>query len=355
MAKQHESSKEKAENRKRFERKRYLNVIYFIDSNRTHTLKFSIGTSYFTVGALSAAVVWALISTTLLIRDHLVISDLRTHSQSLLEMVFNYQTRYDEVYEKAYPNNSPLVATNKDETPAVAPDQAKTSETMSLAAAATPTPAAPAVDKTADLSPKEKAVSQPLASNSPPITIDNFKTQMGEKSMTIRLSLKNLNSQQKTSGSVHATAAFVGVDGKSYELSSHPVMMSDDKSNDENFNIRNFKNKAFYFEPPHDVAGGRFLSVVVIIKDEAGRSKEFSYPLNKEFKRYKAQPAEPVATAAPVAGAEAPAANAAPTAPESQTTAAPAAATPPAATEETPAPAEPAAKAGDTEAEAPSN
>ena len=320
MLKRNDNAKDQSESRKLFQRKRYLNVIYFIDSNRTRTLKFSIGASYMTVGSLAAAVVWALISTSLLIHDRFVISDLKGHTRSLLELVFNYQTRYDEVYEKAYP--AAPTATLTDET-IPAPNETKLAEKVVMLAEK---------DKIlAIANPKDKAVSQ--GSKDPPISIDNFSTQFTNKNLLIKLSLKNLNSPHKTSGAVTAKATFVGSDKKSFELTSHPARLGDDKSNDENFNIRNFKNKAFYFEPPKEVSG-RFLSVIVTIKDESGRAKDFSYPLNKEVKA-EVQATNPATAITPVH------------------VAAPTIAAPPPSEDESEIEASPVVKASDTEAMSP--
>ncbi len=266
-------SKSKSDTHERFERKRYLNVIYFIDSNRTRTLKFSIGASYLTVGLLSAAVIWSIISTSLLLHDRYIIAGMSNHTKSLLELVFNQQTRYDEVYEKAYPDNDKLLDTHAKQPEK---EQEKSTDKHALIALAAKRGPAPAP------SPFVRTI-ESLANpgKDPPLSIDNFSTTMNGQSLLIHLSLKNLSSPNKTSGSVSATAKFVDQAEKSYSLESHPRDTADESGSGEHFNIRYFKNKAFFFEPPKDVQG-RFLEVVVTIKDAEGRSKDFFYPLNKE-------------------------------------------------------------------------
>ncbi|RYZ55859.1 MAG: hypothetical protein EOP07_13445 [Proteobacteria bacterium] len=282
--------KPKTEVKKRQERKRYLNVIYFIDSKRTRTLKFSIGKSYFTVGLVSAALIWSIVSATLLVRDRFVIAGMETHTQSLLATVFNYQTRYDEVYEKAYPDNDSSFLANS-----VAEEKAEDAK----AAAAAPAPGAMSLSAKAlpAPTPKEKVVSAPAAaatpSTEPPLSIDNFSPSINDKTLLIRLSLKNLSSPNKTSGSVRALAKFVDKDNKTYSLESHPRATGDETGNDEHFNIRYFKNKAFYFETPKGVTSGKFLEVTVTIKDDDGRSKDFPYPISKEFGTIEDKPAPP--------------------------------------------------------------
>jgi len=286
----------KSEVKERSDRKRYLNIIYFVDSNRTRTLKFSIGASYVTVGLIAAALVWSLVSTTLLVRDRYVIAGMSDHTTRLLELVFNHQTRYDEVYEKAYPDNDAALLVDETE-PEKAEKPVEKRGIMSLSAKRPPMPVTPpaarsAIDKLAEESSSAKrtlnaepvvpsATPKVKSGDEPPLSIDNFSTTMTEKSLIINLSLKNLSSPNKTSGSVSAVAKYIDAADKSYALESHPRDTGDEASGGEHFNIRYFKNKAFYFEPPKDVMG-RFHEVVVTIKDAEGHSKDFLYPLNKE-------------------------------------------------------------------------
>ena len=87
-------------------RKRLLNIIYFIDSKRTRTLQISLKTAGLSVGILAVMIVWSLVASGLLVNELLVNNHLRDHTRRLLSNIFNYQTRYDNVYERAYPDQS---------------------------------------------------------------------------------------------------------------------------------------------------------------------------------------------------------------------------------------------------------
>lgn len=267
--------------RKRVERKRYLNVIYFVDSRRTRTLKYSIERTYLTVGIIAASIIWSVTSTALLIRERYVIREMTEHTQTLLGIVFNYQTRYDEVYEKAYPSrdtapqmvsDSYLDEEDKEEAPAPKPE--KPTETIALKAKAPP-PASANASANASGSPKANAEKTEI-----PISVDNFSTQLSENSLTARLSLKNLNSPSKTEGTITASARFVDGDNVAITLQSTPQPTEDGPATDH-FNIRYFKNRSFFFEIPEGKVG-RFLSVTVTLRDDKGRQREFLYALNKD-------------------------------------------------------------------------
>lgn len=287
--------------RKRVERKRYLNIIYFIDSKRTQTLKFSIGASYLTVGALAIAVVWSLVATGLLVRDRFVIAEMSSHSKSLLDTVFNYQTRYDEVYEKAYPNPIEAPEAIVEEQPEEAPQvAAKVPEPKDKGAKSANLEAVKSVlpINQAAIAKDKSNVEKPITEL--PIAIDNFASTLLGKSLTIRLSLKNLASPTKSSGLLTGTATFVDTNKETHIITGRATRSGDE---DEHFNIRYFKNKNLVFEAPKDLAG-TFASVKVFIKDDQGHSKEFPYTVNKEVPAMIATPVAAVkAEEKPVASA----------------------------------------------------
>lgn len=264
--------------KKRQDRKRYLNVIYFIDSRRTRTLKFGIGTSYLVVSALSLAVIWSIVASTLLIRDRFIIASMSAHSRSLLETVFNYQTRYDEVYEKAYPNSEGVVPTlvESDATEFV-PSLDSTAE-LALKTAKS------AHSETAKVGPPTNAIARERTRVEKiqvefPIGIDNFASTLLGKNLTIRLSLKNLKSPSKVAGSISGLVKFIDTSGQTHTIPGRPTQSGDE---DDHFNIRYFKNKNLLFESPKDLAG-TFAEVTITIRDDQGHSKDFTYKVNKDL------------------------------------------------------------------------
>lgn len=309
MTQKNLDAKDKAGIRPRSERKRYLNVIYFIDSNRTRTLKFSIRTSYLTVGTLGLLVTWSLVASLLLVREHGLNTELRSRSRSLLSVIFNYQTRYDQVYEKAYPNDTapvPVTPGGTDAAPSLTAqaeeegdeDDGKTSHPNSAKAAAvaalaarTPTLGALANDNSVS-QPKEKIIATAigrLPTGEPPIAVENFSSALHDETLTVRFSLKNTNKGNKATGMVTAQARFFENGKEGIWLATQnegaenmiDTGDQDDPSSDQHFNIRYYKNKVFHFATPTK-RNGLFTAVKIQVKDEQGRIKEFAFPLTKE-------------------------------------------------------------------------
>ncbi|MCX6130423.1 MAG: hypothetical protein NTX25_15345 [Proteobacteria bacterium] len=287
--------KTKTGHRKRSERKRFLNIIYFIDSNRTRTLKLSIRSSYLTVATLVLLISWSFFASLLLIQEHQLNHEQRVRSVELLTSIFNYQTRYDQVYEKAYPSEtSPAVAikqqndhietarvqtVEKDEGQKIRVEDSQKTKTPApalpagLAQAPKPSPSpSPSVlastsVETMASSPKEKVISAPIektpALPDPPVIVENFSSAIEDQVLTARFALKNLKKGSKATGTVQALARFEEEGQDAIWLSTNietnveqqESADQDDPSSDHRFNIRFYKNKVFHFALPSEKSG----------------------------------------------------------------------------------------------------
>ncbi len=102
-------------NKKTTDRTKFLNVIYFVDSQRTHAFKISISSSILAIMSISLIVCWSIISTALLINQAIDSQQKSEKIQSLLSTIFSYETKHDLVYEKTYPKRSEGWATENDQ------------------------------------------------------------------------------------------------------------------------------------------------------------------------------------------------------------------------------------------------
>lgn len=294
--------KSRVQNRPRTERQRFLNIIYFMDSHRTHTLKFTVRSAGITVGVLALLLAWSFVASGLLIHEYQVNSDLRQRARSLLSTIFTYQTRYDEVYEKAYPGkeSQPLLTssdlstqdTDRATSEPDVKDPVSEKESAALATAAQPEAEAEASASSAASAPKEKIVSQSLEEKLQkldfPILIENFSTHLQGNTLVARFALKNTKSPNKASGTVLATAKFVDAQQKASFIAMEVSKASSDggagdeteSSSDQHYNIRYYKNKKFSFLKPQGQTGD-FVSITITLKDDAGRKKDYSFPVSK--------------------------------------------------------------------------
>lgn len=92
---------------------RVLNVLYFVDANKTKSFQMSLTAIYALTAALVVLVSWSGVSTWLLVEEFNTAQYRQERITQLRATIFNYQKRYDAIYERSYPT-SDAVATNKD-------------------------------------------------------------------------------------------------------------------------------------------------------------------------------------------------------------------------------------------------
>lgn len=139
-------------------RKRTLSVIYFVDSARTRSFQIPLMRLNVVLFALLGMMTWSVASVFLIVWLGKGQEDLSTRLRQSLATVFEYETRYDDVYDVAYPPAS-KTAPAQAQPVAAAPQGAK--------------PAAPQAPSTAELAEKladgggidalKKAANQALA------------------------------------------------------------------------------------------------------------------------------------------------------------------------------------------------
>lgn len=84
--------------------RRFLNVVYFLDAKKTRSIKVPLGIVKLvaTLGAL--ALIWSFISILILGKLTSTVGTLNDELVESNQVIFDYQARFDGVYEKSYPD-----------------------------------------------------------------------------------------------------------------------------------------------------------------------------------------------------------------------------------------------------------
>ncbi len=128
--------------------KRQLNIIYFVDSSKTRTIKIPLGRVSVVLLLLSAVGVWSVASAFVLNAAYADRIDMTRKLRTTLATVFDYETRHDGVYDLAYPNGKGgAVPTKSEPDGSVAPSVASA---LSRLPAAEPSATAEEADAAAD-------------------------------------------------------------------------------------------------------------------------------------------------------------------------------------------------------------
>lgn len=269
---------------KKINRKRELNVIYFIDSAKTRSFKFPLGRVKLVGAFLGLVAIWAVGSFWVLVKlsNQQELANARiTHSQ---RVIFEYQTRYAQVYENAYPKSERLMpeelvaeVTNESKKQSIQGEHEVEPLTQKLAAK--PVKKAPAADNNL----KAPSKAENGQENSVEVADSKF-TSTGD-SLNLHFSLRNNTSPQKIVGYMWSVAAY-RTDAGNLMYVGYPRGINIDRDGNATntdiaprFNIRRFKPVKMTFPSPQGVPG-KFENVKVMVTDHEGHSQSYNLPVS---------------------------------------------------------------------------
>lgn len=320
---------EQSDAKKTNERKKFLNVIYFIDSQKTHAFKVSTTLSSFLVTILSLIILWSFLSTGLLIKQYAENKRQSGKIKSLLATIFSYETKYDQIYEKTYPSElnesstSPLADTvntlnEKELTSEDSSEKEKEKEIQSLTLSAKKaeipespetmpsyhsikeTPSSSEKTQTAGVAPEENKetilkpttkptpqVEKSLTVDPPPIELKDMALKSYAKHVEFSFSLTNLESPSLASGYLLAIATFVDNDGNIKEVLAPPGVQfmkpiePTSLPTNHRFSIRYYKKKTLTFTKPSEFQGW-VEKIRILVRDQNGNRREIVYNPTKQ-------------------------------------------------------------------------
>lgn len=253
------------------ERQRFINIIYFIDSNRTRFFKVPLMTAYWAAGLAIFLVLWSCFGTGLLIRESWLAREGSGKTRLLLDALFQYQTRYDEVYEKAYAKDA------VDQKIATLTKKKK----QSLAAKTLPEGSA---------KPDKQAASDQGATEFP-ISLENVKSRLRENELQVSFDIRNNTKPNLASGNLWGVAKFVSDADQSISYISSPMNVpmnakgeSPDYKGGYAFSIRYFKARTISFFTPAD-AKGAFREVRIYLANDQGYKTSIDIPIEAQINK----------------------------------------------------------------------
>jgi len=333
----------KTASRPRPSRDRQFNLIFFVDAARTRTVRMKLLSVQLLLGFVAIVFVWAIASIFLigaLAEDRREIAaELRT----TLGTLFAYQTRYDGVYELAYPDSAkgggaavagrtPESPTSAPATTAVAPPaqtvaavaaptkarelEARPNKTTTPAptvAATTPSPDSATTatttseevwddgngsDGTTARKPDAQAKELPLKFGEVPalvaginVVVENPALVASERNAEFLFDIRNTVATDKAEGFIWAVATFEGDNGKKtfvgvprgIRVGGDGLALNPDRGH--RFGIMRFRRKSFSFAFPQQFVG-KLTSIRVHVKPRQGEGlHEYQAPVDLEIGR----------------------------------------------------------------------
>ncbi|NRA65152.1 MAG: hypothetical protein HRU19_11760 [Pseudobacteriovorax sp.] len=278
-------------------RKRFLNIIYFVDSNKTKTFKLSLKSSYIVGIFLVASMIWSVTSTVLLIKSYSHDIQQTDRVKKLLSTIFTYQTRYDGIYEKSYPTKAKtaLSQTKGGSGDSVTADADKADSSTSktgtnLAAKKLITPDS---DKTQNQveEGKKTAVKEDNVSTKEGIKIDKYEPVKSDRSFSLSFAVKNLDRPTRTHGYVIGFASFKTASGEVKVISS-PSDITESQAikpwelpRDHRFAIKYYTRKTLNFEVPKELTG-TMESIKIVVNSKHVKPLTLTYKVDPSLSQF---------------------------------------------------------------------
>jgi hypothetical protein len=289
-------------------RSRHLNIVYFVDSAKSYSLRVSLVAVRWIVALSIGILLWAIISVGWIVSLGSILNDTRDYLGQALSIIFEYQVKYDKVFEQAYPEdktpayyaqgaasstNSPIQSDSKKSTESAGMiSQAVNtipngSEKTAVQSKAETTPAVAALS-TENL----KSIADQGVAESPGINMDvkNFTLKESKGVMTLVFDISNKDPKRKAEGYIWAVASLDLASGGAKKIAapSHVGISEDGSINSYKstykFSIQRFKRKDFSFAVPTDQSW-KIASLIVSYVDEDGlkpQMVEVTTPLVRE-------------------------------------------------------------------------
>ncbi|MBI2602659.1 MAG: hypothetical protein HYW48_06360 [Deltaproteobacteria bacterium] len=241
---------------------RFLNIIYFVDDSKTHSFKISLKWLNMVLVFTGFIFLWSLFATFALLGTFNSYNVTLDKLKFSLETIFEYQSKYDSVYELAYPSD-------------------KGSDTQLAEVAPAPHSESEEVDSHIEFGDADGSIVVKTDANNWPVDIENPVVMRDKSNVELNFAIKNKISPQKTEGFIWAVAVWKDTEGKKHFLGSpqgikinKQGLVIDAWKNANTYSIRQYTDKNFGFKVPESATG--FLnSIEIWMMDKAGKTAKF--------------------------------------------------------------------------------
>lgn len=264
-------------------RKRYLNIVYFVESARSHTIRLNLRYARWVIGFAAIVCAWAIGSIFWILSLNMQVSETRERLETSLTTIFDYQIKNDKVFETAYPadatnsyysesahlaSNNPLRESDQPKQEAPKPSEKPVTtqtdnrnlnppESPATATQEKSTNQPSAVTANAELN---KATANSSQQNQAPvqkfINITAAKISKVGHKISLVFDINNLQ-HEKAEGYIWAIATFKGQDGEPKHIGAPNTAKIDPATGQiksaksaYRFSIQRFKKKDFEFKAP---------------------------------------------------------------------------------------------------------
>jgi hypothetical protein len=279
-------------------RERHLNIVYFIDSAKSHSIRINLTAARWLLAISIGVVLWSLLSIAWILNLGWTLDQSRGHLTTALKNLFQYQVKYEGIFEEAYPEESTQSyfsaesqseINNPVKEPLAKPDIETLPDYEESGLSSKPTVAVKDMPKSVDATAKTKPVTTENQQNSAlSIGISNAAVVAGNGKMELVFDIANREENHRAEGYIWAEATIKLNDGtlKKIVAPAHAKVGSDGSvesfTSTYKFSIQRFKRKDFSFLVPNDETW-KLAEVQVTYVDVTGEQSK-TETINAPFK-----------------------------------------------------------------------
>ncbi len=224
-------------------------------------------------------VFWAIFSIGLVLYGSFSRGAMANSMKTVLSALFEYQTRYDAVFEMAYPEKG----------------AGDLSQMVPTAPASDIVPADSQANPVTNVASTEKPLPAPTVSPSPPpvsgapsnpIVIERVVVDVAGTQLSITVDMRNKDNPTKAEGAIWMAAKLQSKDGRThyYGWPAQVSVRADGTASAPQgairYSIRNFKSQQVTLDLPSS-ASGQLVDVKVVLKDKSGKETIHVSPVGK--------------------------------------------------------------------------
>jgi hypothetical protein len=286
-------------------RAKELNVIYFLDSNKTKSFKITMVQLRFAIAGVVIVGLWSASSFSFLTYQVSKNNRLERRLETAMDHVFEYQTRFESVYEKAYPADKyhPTTAAGQsafpgsgvvrsgDDTGSEGVDDSIPDDSVAAASASGQAEKTKAtVEQTKSVRQGATASAPTPASGTQSVRIDSPNMLNEQGQLSFRFSLKNADPTSKAEGVLFGIARFESPDGSITYVGAPANVRPDSNGLAQSphegfrFGIKFHKPKKLTFAPPPSKQG-TFTEVRIYLQKTKGGDFDSVYQVDEQVQK----------------------------------------------------------------------
>ncbi|MFK7825557.1 MAG: hypothetical protein AB8G05_15510 [Oligoflexales bacterium] len=243
--------------------KKSLSVIYFVDAKKTRSFSLSLTKVNLILTIFFALVFWSGLSIYFVFESSQEKNNLKDRLHASLATIFEYQSRYDGVYELAYPRVVKKAVSSfadKEEKEILSKEEQKNiAETPDKKAENQPSIAEK--EETEKFDPRNIVLSiekvEAKADSDWPVIVEDISYQKEQDDFELNFAIRNTQSPERAEGYIWSVVTLMNAKGEKSFISSPIGVKLDEKGKIQNppkganwYSIRYYKAKSFYFQIP---------------------------------------------------------------------------------------------------------